>query len=207
MPDTLIPTEALTSSPAPKRCGKKQTARSMPLLLDVAMTIAKAASPHVEKGGHISSRADLVNALEPIIGHYRVADAVCGIGFFRTAFSLFDDEDDEADALFAVTTILEDFASGAYASGPSCVSARAHLIEMAASDDAWELGLSNMQSATRRACSDVKELRSGKFKGHTFGDPSARILWLYGPIEEAEGSDAAREMALASNAERAATAA
>ncbi len=207
MPDTLIPAEALASSSAPKRCGKKPAARLMPLLFDVACTMAKAASPHVEKGGHISSRAALVKALEPLIGHYRVADAVCAIGFFRTAFSLFDGESEEADGLFAVTTILEDFASSAYASGPSCVGARAHLIEMAASDDGWELGTSNMQVATRRARSDVMELRSGKFRGHTFGDPGARILWLYRPTEESEGSEAAREMCDAANTERAAASA
>lgn len=36
-----------------------------------------------------------------LIGHHRVANAVCAIGFFRTAFSLFDGESEEADALFA----------------------------------------------------------------------------------------------------------
>lgn len=180
--------------------------RRAPSLVDLAKTIADAARPHVEEGGGVTSRADLVDALAPLIGHYTIADAVRMIGFLRTASAVFS-EDGCDDALFVVDSILEDFASLGEASDADSAAARAHLIEKSSEDDAWDLGTANLQAATRHAASDMRTMQKGNFRTNCFGGTFVSDIlmpgWLYHAIQNSEGNEASSEYAASIHAARA----
>jgi hypothetical protein len=179
--------------------------RPAPSMAELAKSLAEAARPHVEEGGNIISRANLVDALAPLIGHFTVADAVCAIGFLRTAGAVFS-EDGCDDALFAVTSILEDFASLGDAADEDSAAARAYLIQMAADDDSWGLGDYNMTAATRHAAADMRHMRKGDFDRNIFGSTFVSKIqfpgWLMQSIESNEGSEAGRDYAESVHAAR-----
>lgn len=198
MPDTLIQPEALASQPAPaKRCTKKRSA--MPKFsnpTELVERILQAIKPTLGDEGEMESMPVSAKALASVVGDYTVADAVYAISLLKVAIRTTDGEAWElegggrcsrSDALCSALFILEDFASTARSSGPSCVSARAYLLETAAEDAT----LGEQHIAARSMLQDTANLRSGDFWGETFSgctEPAGCPWWLMKATERRDGS-------------------
>lgn len=187
MPDTFIPTEALTSQPVPaKRCSKKR--HNGPALCrpsEFVDRIIEAIKPILDEEGDVESTPVLVQALMPIMADYTVADAVYAISMLHTVNnSLPAETEDGKDCpilhgLFEVNNLLQEFASFAWASSKQCAAARARLLELSTADLEWELRFP--EAMTRSVRRDLRNLISGSFSGETFTSvqlASGLPLWL-----------------------------
>jgi hypothetical protein len=126
------------------------------------------------------SRADVFEALNPIVGHYTMADAFLAWRMLRTAqcASLYS-EDSETSALYEAAYLLETFVARGWPSSADCVSARAAALKI---DEEAEkaMGDDNDDAARPELTSDVCKLRSGHFHGERLSDRCGRGLpiWL-----------------------------
>lgn len=187
MPDTFIPTEALTSQPVPaKRCSKKRN--NGPAICrptEFVDRIIEAIKPILDEDGEVESTPALVQALMPIMADYTVADAVYAIGMLHTANAALPGETaDGKDCPISkgfnqVKELVQEFASFAWASSKQCAAARAELLEVSTGDS--ERDVRFPEALARSVRNDTRSLVSGHFHGETFTSvqlASGLPLWL-----------------------------
>lgn len=150
----------------------------------------------VNEKGDIISKPAAVKALQPLIGHYTVADAAMALALLHGALAVWptttDDDDDcpRFNTLCHVSWLLETFVCFAEASGPLCVTGRLYLLERAAADDAW--ALPNPEKAMWLVRHDTRKLCRGRFARQTFGGfekSSGAPSWLCSALSDKESID------------------
>lgn len=126
------------------------------------------------------SRADVFEALEPIVGHYTMADAFLAWRMLRAAqCAEFYSEDSATSALYEAAYLLQTFVARGWPSSADCVSARAAALQVD-EDGEKAMGDDNDDAARAEVASDVSKVRSGRFYGEQLSDRSGRGLpiWL-----------------------------
>jgi hypothetical protein len=132
------------------------------------------------------SRADVLEVLTPIVGHYTMTDAFLAWRMLRAAqcASLYSGDDSEGHALYEAAYLLETFVAHGSPSGADCVSARAAAVSLDV-DGKKELGDDNDASARSSLIYDIAKLRHDRFHGERLADSHGRGLpiWLDRALE------------------------
>ncbi len=140
MPDTML------MSPPPGPLNPTQY---------IAAVIA-AAGPSLDAKGDTDALTPLARAMVPLFGEFTVSDGVAMIATLRTGAAATPETDARgegdynANALFAVTSLLEDFCCHARGKTPADHAARAWLMMRHATEGGeWDLGPNNLEAASK----------------------------------------------------------